>query len=185
MRIFQAWHAFLAPQEVLVLALSELPRYVALDQLTPALGGTLHYSPPKWVGAHQVRETRNEEAFVLPCGDFYMEFSLSSNVLSRKHYKNLTQPLCLTRATYRTSGGGLVVQQGPLAQTSSLKDPSKFDCCSVANLCREKRHLELNNTLPIFVEEPHCHQLQRLLLVSHRWRASFLSKEHLVAWPVL
>ncbi|XP_053114922.1 rho guanine nucleotide exchange factor 40 isoform X2 [Hemicordylus capensis] len=42
--------------EVRVFPLSELPSYVALDQLTPALGGTLHHSPSKWVGAHQALE---------------------------------------------------------------------------------------------------------------------------------
>ncbi|XP_066484321.1 rho guanine nucleotide exchange factor 40-like isoform X2 [Tiliqua scincoides] len=42
--------------EVRVLSLSELPRYVALDQLTPSLGGTLQHSPSKWVGAHQALE---------------------------------------------------------------------------------------------------------------------------------
>lgn len=49
-------------QEVVALSLSELPRYVALDQLTPALGGVLPHSPRKWVGARQVRETRDEAA---------------------------------------------------------------------------------------------------------------------------
>ncbi|XP_060110534.1 rho guanine nucleotide exchange factor 40 [Heteronotia binoei] len=42
--------------EVVVLSLPELPRYVALDQLTPALGGALHHSPRKWVGARQALE---------------------------------------------------------------------------------------------------------------------------------
>nr|XP_056720367.1 rho guanine nucleotide exchange factor 40 [Euleptes europaea] len=42
--------------EVVVLSLPELPRYVAQDHLTPALGGTLHHSPRKWVGAHQALE---------------------------------------------------------------------------------------------------------------------------------
>ncbi|XP_062993681.1 rho guanine nucleotide exchange factor 40 [Elgaria multicarinata webbii] len=41
---------------VQLLPLSELPRYVALDQLPPALGGTLHYLPSKWVGEHQALE---------------------------------------------------------------------------------------------------------------------------------
>ncbi|XP_054849580.1 rho guanine nucleotide exchange factor 40 isoform X2 [Eublepharis macularius] len=42
--------------KVVVLSPSELPRYVALDQLTPALGGVLHHSPCKWVGARQALE---------------------------------------------------------------------------------------------------------------------------------
>ncbi|XP_044305998.1 rho guanine nucleotide exchange factor 40 [Varanus komodoensis] len=39
--------------EVQLLPLSELPHHIAAEQLTPALGGTLHYSPSKWVGEHQ------------------------------------------------------------------------------------------------------------------------------------
>uniref|UniRef100_A0A670YZ20 Rho guanine nucleotide exchange factor 40 n=1 Tax=Pseudonaja textilis TaxID=8673 RepID=A0A670YZ20_PSETE len=42
--------------EIRLLLLHELPHYVALDQLTPALGGTLSYSPPKWVREHQALE---------------------------------------------------------------------------------------------------------------------------------
>ncbi|XP_048373649.1 rho guanine nucleotide exchange factor 40-like isoform X2 [Sphaerodactylus townsendi] len=42
--------------EVVVLSLPELPHYAAQDQLIPALGGTLHYSPHKWVGVHQALE---------------------------------------------------------------------------------------------------------------------------------
>ncbi|XP_042329250.1 rho guanine nucleotide exchange factor 40-like isoform X1 [Sceloporus undulatus] len=42
--------------EVRLLPLSQLPNYVSLDQLTPALGGTLHYSPLKWVSEHQALE---------------------------------------------------------------------------------------------------------------------------------
>ncbi|KAJ6653002.1 hypothetical protein lerEdw1_010207 [Lerista edwardsae] len=42
--------------EVRALSLSELPRFVALDQLTPTLGGTLQHSPLRWVGAHQALE---------------------------------------------------------------------------------------------------------------------------------
>ncbi|KAL8176316.1 UNVERIFIED_CONTAM: hypothetical protein K2H54_030814 [Gekko kuhli] len=42
--------------EVVVLSLPELSRYVALDQLTSALGGALHHSPRKWVGARQALE---------------------------------------------------------------------------------------------------------------------------------
>lgn len=53
-------------QEVVVLSLLELPRYVALDQLTPALGGVLHHSPRKWVGAHQVSKNQNEVPFGCP-----------------------------------------------------------------------------------------------------------------------
>ncbi|KAJ7313842.1 hypothetical protein JRQ81_005589 [Phrynocephalus forsythii] len=42
--------------EVHLLTLTELPHYVALDQLSPALGGTLSYSPLKWVAEHQALE---------------------------------------------------------------------------------------------------------------------------------
>ncbi|XP_061444439.1 rho guanine nucleotide exchange factor 40 isoform X3 [Rhineura floridana] len=42
--------------EVRVLSVSELPHYVALDQLTPVLGGTLHHSPSKWVEEHKALE---------------------------------------------------------------------------------------------------------------------------------
>ncbi|XP_034278934.1 rho guanine nucleotide exchange factor 40 isoform X2 [Pantherophis guttatus] len=42
--------------EIRLLSLHELPQYVALDQLTPGLGGTLTYSPPKWVKEHQALE---------------------------------------------------------------------------------------------------------------------------------
>ncbi|XP_063157101.1 rho guanine nucleotide exchange factor 40 isoform X2 [Candoia aspera] len=42
--------------EIRLLSLRELPHYVALDQLTPALGGTLSHSPPKWVREHQALE---------------------------------------------------------------------------------------------------------------------------------
>ncbi|KAL7977318.1 hypothetical protein Chor_009267 [Crotalus horridus] len=43
-------------QEIRLLLLHELPHYAALDQLTPALGGTLSYAPPKWVREHQALE---------------------------------------------------------------------------------------------------------------------------------
>ncbi|XP_077169230.1 rho guanine nucleotide exchange factor 40 isoform X2 [Paroedura picta] len=46
--------------EVVLLSLPELPRYVALDQLTPVLGGALHHSPRKWVGARQALEKLQE-----------------------------------------------------------------------------------------------------------------------------
>nr|XP_028558260.1 rho guanine nucleotide exchange factor 40 isoform X1 [Podarcis muralis] len=42
--------------EVRVLSLPQLPHYVALDQLTPTLGGTLNYSARKWVEEHQALE---------------------------------------------------------------------------------------------------------------------------------
>ncbi|KAH0626613.1 hypothetical protein JD844_001693 [Phrynosoma platyrhinos] len=42
--------------EVRLLPLSELPHYVTLDQLTPWLGGTMDYSPLKWVAEHQALE---------------------------------------------------------------------------------------------------------------------------------
>ncbi|XP_072860590.2 rho guanine nucleotide exchange factor 40 isoform X2 [Pogona vitticeps] len=42
--------------EVHLLSVPELPHYVALDQLTPSLGGTLSYSPLKWVAEHQALE---------------------------------------------------------------------------------------------------------------------------------
>ncbi|XP_039203224.1 rho guanine nucleotide exchange factor 40 isoform X1 [Crotalus tigris] len=42
--------------EIRLLLLHELPHYAALDQLTPALGGTLSYAPPKWVREHQALE---------------------------------------------------------------------------------------------------------------------------------
>ncbi|XP_070582685.1 rho guanine nucleotide exchange factor 40 isoform X3 [Erythrolamprus reginae] len=42
--------------EIRLLLLHELPHYVALDQLTPALGGLLSYLPPKWVREHQALE---------------------------------------------------------------------------------------------------------------------------------
>uniref|UniRef100_H9GSS0 Rho guanine nucleotide exchange factor 40 n=1 Tax=Anolis carolinensis TaxID=28377 RepID=H9GSS0_ANOCA len=45
---------------VRLLPLSELSHHVALDQLTPALGGTMHYSPLKWVAEHQALEQLQE-----------------------------------------------------------------------------------------------------------------------------
>nr|XP_060636591.1 rho guanine nucleotide exchange factor 40 isoform X1 [Anolis sagrei ordinatus] len=45
---------------VQLLPLSELSHHVALDQLTKTLGGTMHYSPLKWVAEHQALEQLQE-----------------------------------------------------------------------------------------------------------------------------
>ncbi|KAM6451910.1 rho guanine nucleotide exchange factor 40 isoform 1-T1 [Liasis olivaceus] len=153
--------------EIRLLSLRELPHYVALDQLTPALGGTLSYSPPKWVREHQALEQLQDlccsvlqtvcEAsdHLMAVGTASSQEELSAQIILHQEtmQKLLSEPRLLE---LQRRGGSLLARLPPLGPCSMQAvaatrlyqevDEALHGLVQLSNRCLEVLQQENKNT---------------------------------------